>query len=277
MSKSVRIYGNDLDFTLTDIERLRFLDFDEEGVEVSVNSQEMKGRDGVGLLGPATFGSFNLILRFFYAGTDTKDYNLLKQRLRGLLFRREPYFVVHSDMPGKKYSVYCEENSIEDIGEQFGTFEVKFVVHKGYSESLLDTSKFSLSKANQWQVEGGHLSDSNIKYKHTDSRFQIYNGSDDVINPVLGYEMKIKMNIDAPNGFKLINHTTNTEFQYKKPIKKNQQLILDGVHPLLNKQRVGVDTNWDWIVLDKGFNDIEVTGAGVTNTTVEFIFNFVYR
>lgn len=277
MEKTVKIIGNDFETVLTDIPKLRFLDYNEEGVEVQVNSTEMKGRDGVGLLGPATFGAFNLVLRFFYSGQDLNDYKLIKQKMRGLLFRREPYLLIHSDQPGKKYSVYCEENAIEDIGEQFGIFEVKFVVYKGYSESLLDTGQYSLSNAHKWQFEGGYLSDSNIKYKHTATNFRIYNGSSDAINPTLGYEMKIKINVDAPNGFKLINNTTGDVFEYKKAIKKNQQLVIDGVHPIINNQRVGKDTNWGWINLKEGFNDIEITGKNLGSSTVEFIFNFVYR
>ncbi|MDV3053605.1 phage tail family protein [Staphylococcus ureilyticus] len=277
MEKTVKIIGNDFETVLTDIPKLRFLDYNEEGVEVQVNSTEMKGRDGVGLLGPATFGPFNLVLRFFYSGQDLNDYKLIKQKMRGLLFRREPYLIVHSDQPGKKYSVYCNENAIEDIGTRFGIFEVKFVVYKGYSESLLDTGQYSLSNANKWQFEGGNLSDSNIKYKHTTTNFRIYNGSTDAINPTLGYEMKIKINVDAPNGFKLTNNTTGDVFEYKKAIKKNQQLVIDGVHPIINKQRVGKDTNWGWINLKEGFNDIEITGKSLGSSTVEFIFNFVYR
>lgn len=277
MEKTVKIIGNDFETVLTDIPKLRFLDYNEEGVEVQVNSTEMKGRDGVGLLGPATFGPFNLVLRFFYSGQDLNDYKLIKQKMRGLLFRREPYLIVHSDQPGKKYSVYCDENAIEDIGTRFGIFEVKFVVYKGYSESLLDTGQYSLSNANKWQFEGGNLSDSNIKYKHTTTNFRIYNGSTDAINPTLGYEMKIKINVDAPNGFKLTNNTTGDVFEYKKAIKKNQQLVIDGVHPIINKQRVGKDTNWGWINLKEGINDIEITGKSLGSSTVEFIFNFVYR
>lgn len=277
LEKTVKIYDDSFEEVLTDIPNLKFLDFDEEGVEVVVNSQEMGGRDGVGLLGPATFGAYNLVLRFFYKGQDTKDYNLLKQRLRALIFRRDPYFIVHSDMPGKKYAVYASENAIEDIGTRFGKFEMTFIVYKGYSESLLNTSQFSLNKPDKWQFEGGYLSDSDIKYKHTTSSFRIYNGSSDAINPTLGYELQIKINAEAPNGFKLINNTTGDVFEYKKAIKKNSQLILDGVHPLINNQRVGIDTNWGWINLDKGFNDIEITGKNLGSTTIEFIFNFVYR
>lgn len=65
MNKTVKIIGNDFETVLTDIPKLRFLDYNEEGVQVQMNAVEMKGRDGMGLLSPTTFGAFNLVLRFF--------------------------------------------------------------------------------------------------------------------------------------------------------------------------------------------------------------------
>src|SRR5699024_11687878 len=104
------MFNDNFETVLTDINLLKFLDFDEEGVEVRANTLEVKGKDGV-LIGESSFGPFNLILRFFYTGSDTQDYNLLKQRLRGLLFRREPFYIWHSDMPGKKYARSEEHTS----------------------------------------------------------------------------------------------------------------------------------------------------------------------
>lgn len=285
MEKEVKMFNDDFSEIITDIPRLKFLDYNEEGVEVNANTTEINGTDGV-LMGPTTFGPFNLVLRFFFTGTDKHDYHLLKQKMRGLLFRREPFYIWHSDMPGKKYAVYTNENSVENIGTRFGEFEVTFVVYKGYSESLLDTSQMSLSRDTGFQFEGGNLSDSNIKYKHTSSRFKIFNGSDDAINPLLGYNFKIKINVDAPKGFKIKNKTTSKKlkdgtetnvFEYKKAITRGTQILIDGVHPIIDNERVGIDTNWGWLTLDKGFNDIEIAGDGIKNHTVEFIFNYVYR
>jgi len=149
------MFNDDFDYTLTDIPGLEFLDYDEEGVEVQVNKLERKGKDGVALES-STFGPFNLVLRFAYIGTEIEDYNLFKQRLRGLLFRRDPYYIVHSDMPGKKYAVYCNENAITDVFSKYGTFEIKFVVYKGYSESLKDTLSVDFLN-DEWQFGNGLL------------------------------------------------------------------------------------------------------------------------
>src|SRR5699024_11539983 len=62
---------------------------------------------------PTTFGPFNLVLNFSFKGLDTKDLKLYKQKIRNILYQREPYYVWHSDAPGKKYAVRSEEHTSE--------------------------------------------------------------------------------------------------------------------------------------------------------------------
>ncbi|MCD8794873.1 phage tail domain-containing protein, partial [Staphylococcus gallinarum] len=186
------------------------------------------------------------------------------------------YYVWHSDLPGKKYAVYCTEDGNESLTNSFATFAVTFVVFKGYSESLKETDQFSLSSGD-WQFEGGVLAYEDIKYKHDTTSFNIYNGSSDVINPLLRHKFKLLINIDAPKGFKITNKTTGDVFEYKKAIKSNQRLTINGVHPFINNKRVGIDTNWQWLTLDKGFNEIEITGENISNVQTHWVFPFIYR
>lgn len=260
---------------LTDIYGLVLLDVEEEDVEVKENIKEINGTDGV-LLGPNSFGPFNLVLNFYFEGLDHEDLILYKQKLRNLIYQREPYYLWHSEAPGKKYAVNCTSDDIDYISESFATFAVTFVVYKGYSESLKMTDEFSLSSGD-WQFETGVLADNNVKYKHNTTSFEIYNGSSDTINPLLRHQLQIKINLDAPKGFEIKNKTTGDVFKYNGKIKSNQQLILNGVHPFINDKRVGVNTNWQWITLDTGFNDIEITGENIKNVTTQWIFPFIYR
>lgn len=275
MEKSVRIYNDDFNVTLTDIPNLKFLDYNEEGVEVNANTVEINGTDGV-ITSSNTFGPFNLVLRFFYSGRDRADYNLTKQKLRGLLFRRDPYYIWHSDQVGKKYAVYCEENSITDIGTRYGEFEIKFVVYKGYSESYRDTTDIKLLQENIQFEQGLDLSEQ-LSYKHNSKNFTIYNGSSDTIDPFMRNKLIIKMNAVAPNGFKIRNKTTGDIFEYKKKLKKSQEFILNGVYPYIDRKRVGIDTNYGYIRLKEGLNNISIEGDGVEQIDIEFIFNFIYR
>ena len=276
MKKEVKLFNDDVSETITDIPNLRFLDFEEEGVEVQANTLEVKGTDGV-LLGPTTFGPFNLVLNFSFKGEDKRDLRLLKQKLRNLFFRREPYYIWHSDMPGKKYAVYCESNENEDLTNSFATFKVTFVVYKGYSESIDDTSQFSLSNG-RWQFESGILATSDVHYSHDHTAFRIYNGSSDTVNPIMRHNFKLIIHAAAPKGLKITNTTTGDVFEYKEPLNYANELVINGVHPFLNrKQRVGKYTNFEWITLAPGYNQIVITGENIKKVQTEWIFNFIYR
>ncbi|MDW3963742.1 phage tail family protein [Staphylococcus saprophyticus] len=275
MKKEVKLITNDKTINLTDFENFMYLDYVENDVQINSNTTEINGVDGV-LTGASTFAPFELELRFMFSGVDIHDYHLFKHKLRQIIYQREPYYVCHSDMPGKKYAVLPSVTEIEDLYSRNGKVTLKFSVFKGYSESLKETDQFSLSSGD-WQFEGGLLSDDEIKYKHDTTSFKIYNGSSDTINPLLRHRFKLIVNIDAPKGFKITNKTTNDTFEYKKVIKSNQTLTINGVHPFINNNRVGIDTNWQWLTLNEGFNDIEITGENINKVSTQWIFPFIYR
>ncbi|WP_147641476.1 phage tail domain-containing protein [Staphylococcus nepalensis] len=239
------------------------------------DSITMKGVDGE-LPGVASFAPFNLVVKFGFDGIDEIDINLMEQKLRSIFYKRTPYYIVTSDNPGIKYKVNNPDMNPDYADFSTTRFEMTFSVKDGYSESLKDTSQFSLSSGD-WQFEAGVLSDDEIKYTHETTAFKIYNGSSDTINPLLRHRFKLLVNIDAPKGFRLNNKTTGDVFEYKKGIKKNQQLVINGVHPFINNKRVGIDTNWQWLTLAKGFNDIEITGENIKEVKTQWIFPFIYR
>lgn len=276
MEKWVKMIKGSNETILTDIDDLMYLDFKEEDVESRINLQEISGVDG-GLLSPISFAPFNLILRFVYSGSDIKDYHLLKKKMRSILYTREPFYIVHSDMPSMKYAVITDSTAIEDLYGRNGTFEVTFTVFKGYSESLYETDQYS-NTSDKWQFGNDTVINDDIKYKHNSSEFKIFNGSSDTIAPFPHrHKLIIKINVDASNGFKLINKTTGDVFEYKKSITKNKQIVINGIYPTIDGNRVGINTNHEWLTLSPGFNDIEIAGENISNPTVEFIFPFIYR
>lgn len=274
MDKEVKLIMKDKTVILNN-EQFEFLDYVEDDVQTTTNTTEIKGTDGV-IAGASNFAPFDLQLRFVFTGTDIHDYHLQKHKLRQIIYQREPYYVWHPDMPGKKYAVLPSSTEIEDIYSRNGEITIKFSVIKGYSESLRETDKFSLSSG-EWQFETGVLSVDDIKYKHNSTGFKIYNGSTDTIDPHIRHKFRVLINIDAPKGFTLTNNTTGDVFKYNKAIKKKQTLILNGVHPTIDNQRVGSNTNWQWITLAPGFNEIEITGENISNPTTQWVFPFIYR
>ncbi|MBO0382611.1 phage tail family protein [Staphylococcus saprophyticus] len=276
MKKWVKMITDNGTTDITDIDGLMYLDFKEEDVENRINLQEISGVDG-GLLSPISFAPFNLILRFVYSGVDVTDYHLLKKQLRSMLYSRTPFYIVHSDMPGMKYAVVTDSTAVEDVYGRNGTFEVTFTVYKGYSESLYETNEYDKT-SDKWQFGNGLLVNDDIKYKHNTTSFKIFNGSSDTIAPFPHkHKLIIKLNVNAPKGFKLINRTTGDVFEYKKAITKNKQIIINGIYPTIDGKRVGIDTNHEWLTLAPGYNDIEIIGTDITEPTAEFIFPFIYR
>ena len=276
--KWVKIITEEGTFNLTENIGLMYLEFEEEDVETTTNLQEVKGVDGV-IAGANTFAPFNLILRFVYIGTDTKDYHLFKSKLRGFLYRRKPFYIVHSDMPGKKYAVITESIEYENVYDRNGTIEVSFNVYKGYSESLYDTDQFSLGDGN-WQFESGLLPDSSTSYRHNSQMFKILNGSSDTIDPRQRHRLKIIIRLNTSKGFDLVNKTTGDIFEFKSDLDINRQLTIDGGYPYMQvndiRGRCGRLTNHGLITLAPGINKFEIWGT-VTDFDIQFIFPFIYR
>lgn len=275
MKKEVKLIMNDKTINLTDFDNFMYLDYVENDVQINTNTTEINGVDGV-LTGASTFAPFELELRFMFSGVDIHDYHLFKHKLRQIIYQREPYYVWHSDMPGKKYAVLPNATEIEDLYSRNGEITMTFSVFKGYSESLFPTDRLDLM-SEYWDFSNSLIVDENIKYNHNKNNFEIYNGSDDVITPIQRHYMKTEINIDAPNGFILKNNTNGTEFEYTKAIKSKDNLVLNGAHPFLNGKNCGIDTNWEFLTLDPGMNKFEIIGDGAQVKNITFSFNFIYR
>jgi len=273
--KWVKILDDKGEMDLTqEITRLQFLDFVEDDVQITTNTQEIKGTDGV-LTASSTFQPFKLILRFAYTGHDIHDYHLFKTRIRGIIYKRKAYYVMHSDFPSRRYLVVPESIEYEDKYGKNGEVSITFVVVNGYSESIRDTSDITFL-TDYWAFEDGVVTDRDIAYEFTDKRFEIWNGSTDVIDPLMRHNLRIEITGVAPNGFTMTNYSNNTVFQYTAPF--DGTLILDGVHPTIDGNRVGINTNFDFVQLEPGMNNIEIDGIDMPgNLNVKFKFRFIYR
>lgn len=257
-----------------EIPGLIFLDAKQEYPIANSNSIEIKGIDGE-LPGSITYSSFNLIIRLGFDGFDSIDSYLAEDALRKLFFRREYYYIITSDSPNKKYAV--ENPQIAPSVKDSSTieFELTFKVYKGYSESLYLTDQFSLGDG-KWQFENGLVPDSDIKYKHTRTLFEIFNGSSDTIDPRHSHKLKIRIRLATETGFKIINKETGDVFEYTGKLKANQSFVIDGVYAYKDEKRCGRQTNHGILRLAPGYNTFEVWGK-ISNFEIEFVFPFIYR
>lgn len=276
-NKWVKIITNDnKHIDITDMENLYYLDFEEEEPKITQKTEQIEGTDGV-IPNNASFEPFELTLRFAFDGLDKTEYRLFKSSFRKLWARREPFYVVHSDLEGFKYAVIFNSLSFEDKFSKNGEAEVSLLVYKGYTESYLNTLELDYWLKNGWQFENGLSIQDGVKYVTDSKTVKIYNESSDEIDPDLRHTLIIKVKGNAPNGFKIKNKTNKKVYEYKKSIKNKDEIVINGVYTYKNKKRVTHDTNYKLITLEPGINDIEITGDGLELESLQFIFNFIYR
>ena len=251
-----------------------FLESEITEVNTKTKEQEISGVDGV-LVGTNTFDAFELTLKFYYDGVDNSDIILFTEKIKRIVHARRPMYVVHSEMPGRKYAFNSAKIEWEKITVSDMTFSIVFNCYKGYSESLYLTDQFSLIDG-KWQFESGLVPDSTIKYIHSRSLFEIFNGSNDTIDPRHGHRLKIRVQLATDTGFKIVNKATGDVFEYKGTLKANQSFILDGGYAYKDEKRCGRQTNHGIITLAPGYNTFEVWGK-ISDFKIEFIFPFIYR
>ena len=255
-----------------------FLESEITEVNTKTVEQEMSGMDGV-LVGANTFGPFELTLKFYYDGVDSSDLILFTEKIKKIIHTRKPMYVVHSELPARKYAFNSAKVDWEKITNSDTTFSITFNVYKGYSESLHDTDEFSLSNGN-FQFESGVLPDSNTSYRFNRAMFEVLNGSSDTIDPRHRHKLKIIIRMTTDEGFRLVNKTTGDIFEYKSDLDINRQMTIDGGYPYIQQNdvraRCGRLTNHGLITLAPGINKFEVWG-NFKNLDIQFIFPFIYR
>ncbi|MDT3394504.1 MAG: phage tail family protein, partial [Bacillota bacterium] len=112
-----------------------------------------------------------------------------------------------------------------------------------------------------------------LHYRFKQTRFKVYNPSDVVVDP---YWQKHELDIIIKGqGTPTITNLTNGYgVVMNRALTANDILIWNGVRPLLNGTTCERATNHGHIQLEKGWNDISVTG--LSNIDITFSFPFMY-
>lgn len=108
------------------------------------------------------------------------------------------------------------------------------------------------------------------------NRFSTYNAGNVPIHP---FEQELKIIITSVFGstdfFELRNLTNNTVFRINEAVGNRQTIMLDGPNITSNGLQFLRNTNKQFIELDPGWNEFEISGADTA--TVEFIYPFYYK
>lgn len=277
--------GNNID--ITDIDGFALDTIEPIEIEGESQTEIVDGIDG-SVFKNATFKPFTIVANFIYQASDKEDFALFNQHLNSFLNMRKPYYIRHSKMKGMKYQVSpTPKIKYENKGNVYYYITIEFECLKGYAETAdypMNSRSFNVPYESVYNIFNSQIQfgqnfnvDRTPVYNHEAKRFLIFNGSTDPIDPSYHHELVIKINIEAPNGFKMTNKTTGDVFEYKNPLKSNETLKIIGVIPFLDDIQVGNNTNHNWITLDVGDNDIKIEGVDIGIPKTEWKFNFIFR
>ena len=165
------------------------------------------------------------------------------------------------------------------------SFEIKFIAD-GYDDSLFSIQfeipsgyKYSLNRSDSVTLEdisfgmNFHIDEQPV-YTQTANSFRILNPSDIAIDPYYQRHDLMLLVKFVGSSYQIENTTNCTSYQYKNASNGNDNIVLSGLSTMVNGQPASQNTDFGFIKLEKGWNDIVVSGA--TSHTTTFSFPFIY-
>lgn len=214
-----------------------------------------------------------LAAHFIGRTIDGIDSDLAVNALQQYFATREPFWLVDGYEPFKRWLVKAGQVTTVENDENWVLVDVLFTNLNGYSKSIVNTLNWENDKQSYSGI-GMNLPLSDFSYTHTNSSFQIYNASDIKVDPLLQHH-ELTITIKGTGTPTITNKANGTSFTYNNAISGSDTLQLVKVNPYLNDKQVGINSNHGWIELEKGFNQIEITGMSSVTSTFDFAWYFL--
>jgi hypothetical protein len=211
--------------------------------------------------------------RFMIEGYDPIDFDLFRDELFRLFNPLEKLYIIRDLQPGKRLEVsVSSEFDIDYLTLEDGEFEVDFVIHSVFLESIVTTQDLFTFDNDFLQFGQGLILDDLI-YAHTDTIFSIYNAGDVTVDP-RNLPLLITYT-GASTNLSIKNTTTGDEWTHTGTSNPSDIIRLDGIRSTKNSLSIFRDTNRKLISLAPGWNDFELTGA-TSPFEISFDFRFYY-
>lgn len=234
--------------------------------------QDNTTRDGSRLTG-VNFGKLVFTANFILHSQDYYDQKLVRHEIYQIFGDRE-LVRIRSDIDFQKV-MYVRPASFDikfvNDGSSDSLFSIQFEIPSGY--------KYSLSRSDVVTIDdisfgmNFHLNEKPF-YTQTANSFRIFNPSDIAIDPYYQRHDLMLLIEFVGRSYQITNTTNGTSYQYKNASNGNDNIVLSGLSTMLNGKPASQSTDFGFIKLEKGWNDIMVQGA--TSHTTTFSFPFIY-
>lgn len=234
--------------------------------------QDNTTHDGSRLTG-VNFGKLVFTANFILHSQDYYDQKLVRHEIYQIFGDRE-LVRIRSDIDFQKV-MYARPASFDikfvNNGSSDSLFSIQFEIPSGY--------KYSLSRSDAVTVDSisfgmnFHLNEKPF-YTQTAKLFRIFNPSDIAVDPYYQRHDLMLLIEFVGRSYQITNTTNGTSYQYKHASNGNDNIVLSGLSTMLNGKPASQNTDFGFIKLEKGWNDIMVRGA--TSHTTTFSFPFIY-
>lgn len=261
-------------FEFDEMDGLHFLELRVTSPQTKTNLQSNDFQDGSCQLGPVLYGARTVAADFYFEATDLDDFELATQEIWRRLYSRNLIELRWSRMPGIKMLVIAKPFETTRLNWGDMKFTVEFDLPAGYRQSLVKSDQLQFIYDEELSQIGMNLPNGeDLQYRFKQTRFKVYNPSDVAIDPYW-QRHDLDLIIKGQGTPTITNLTNNYGVALNQALSANDTLIWHGVRPLLNGKSCERASNHGHLQLEKGWNDISVTG--LANIDITFSFPFLY-
>ncbi|MCP9313701.1 phage tail family protein [Liquorilactobacillus satsumensis] len=255
------------------------LDFLGESTSPTISNvyQDNVGNDG-SILNYQSFQKSVVTANFNLHFGDWMDFKLAQHDIYRFFMNKE-LMRIRTDMePAIVKYVRAGNFDVKPIsdGSNDASFSIPFDNPSGYKYSLANSDQLKTYDQGVWMLYGGNIPmQDDINYHFVDQRtLKVYNASDITVDPYFQrHELKIIMK-HYGGSFGLVNNTTGTSWNFKGQMNNADTLLLNGINTFKNGTLDNNETDYGYLSLAPGWNEISVVGAGDLDIT--FSFPFIY-
>jgi len=221
--------------------------------------------------------SRNIQARFFYKSRDFLDYKLLRDELFAIFDPLEAFYMVDTQITGKRWRVEVDSYEPERINGQVAEVAIALYSSKPYAESIGTTMDEETFNANMREYGVGALPGASVDdYIHSTNTFAIHNAGSVDIDPRQSELLITLTSISATSSnITLTNNTTGDVWTYTGTFAVGSIITIDRTKSKKNGANIVGDTNLQLINLVKGINNFTVTGL-TGDFEIKFEFRYLY-
>lgn len=214
--------------------------------------------------------------KFVLKYTDWYDYQMKKHTLAKFFTQKGLYRIRTDAEPAIVKYVYAGNFTVAPTQDRsnYALITIPFDNPSGLKYSLGYSDDVMDYDSGLWQMGMNLPMNQSLQYEYNATRsFQIYNASDITVDPIQHHDLQVIVK-NTTGQVRIENTTTGNYVAYNGTLTTTDQLVWDGVNLYLNGQLANNSTDFTYLTLVPGYNDIKIISTA--DLDIDFHFRFIY-